>query len=148
MEDDSTLMWKKNDVNIFCNIVPAGFMNLLPAGTKVTITHIKAKFNYSDGTSDTVERSVYILPQGGDEVLMSSCTDKCVKSVVGTMTILDEQGGGSRTVVLEKTRFADGGPNKCITIVKYPLGLNTSVDAEVLEEFRKTGDSSIFISIE
>jgi hypothetical protein len=146
MEENFPALWQKNEANIFCNIVSAGFRNLMPSGVRVTIIKITAKFNYEDGTSESSTRNVRIVPQGADEVLMSSCTDKCVKSVVGTMTVLDQQGGSSREVVLEKTRFPDT-PTECLLVTIFPLGKNPAVDATALQEFRRTGDTSIFYTL-
>lgn len=145
--ENSTLLWEKTEQNVFCNIVSAGFQNAMPSGIAVSITHIKAKFNYQDGSSEIKEKNVNIPPQADWEVLLSSCSDKCVKSIVGTMTVLDQQGGQRREVVLEKTRFADG-PTGCLLGAKFPLAKNLMVDANVLQEFRKTGDVSIFLVIE
>jgi hypothetical protein len=140
-------MWQKNDANIFCNIVSAGFRNLLPAGARVTITHVQVKFNYAGGTSETSEKNVNIAPQGADEVLLSSCTDKCVQTIVGTLTVLDQQGDQPKTVVLEKTRFADG-PNKCLLNGMFPLGQTLTTDESALRSFRTTGDTSIFLALD
>jgi ribosomal protein S28E/S33 len=139
-------MWQKNDANIYCNIVSAGFRNLLPAGARVTITHVKVKFNYDGGTSQTIERNVNIPPQGSDEVLLSECTDKCVKTIVGTVTVLDQQGPKPKEVVLEKTRFAEG--NTCLLVGIFPLGANPVVDSDALQSFRASGDTSIFLALE
>lgn len=109
------------DVGTGCNIIPVGFRNLLPIGTKVSIIEVESKISYDDGSSEHLgPRRVNIIPGGSDEVLMSACTEKNASSIWGKMTVLDTQGGGDRKVVLEKVRNADPGGR--LAMANFPLG--------------------------
>lgn len=113
----------RDEAHLTCDIVSAGFRNLMPEGAKVVIIQIKAKVTYSDGTFVKLgPRDVSIAPGGTDQVLMTGCSEKCVTSITGEMTVRDSQGGGSRDVILEKTRTAD--PGKCLLVGIFPLGRN------------------------
>lgn len=120
--NDSPVIFDVVDTQLHCDIKTAGFRNLMPSGVAVNIVKVQAKFTYTDGSSEMVgPRIVDIIAGGNDEVLMSSCNDKCASSIWGQMTVRDRQAGGDRTVVLEKTRLADG-PNKCLLSGVFPLG--------------------------
>lgn len=106
-----------------CEIIPVGFVNLLPAGTKVTIEEVQAKVNYKDGSTESFgPRRTNIVPGGPDEVFMTACTDKCVKSIYGKMTLMDTQAAPKK-VVQEKTFYGDP-PTQCMKLGNFRLGKN------------------------
>jgi hypothetical protein len=108
-------------LSLACEIIPVGFINQLPAGTKVTIEEVQAKVTYKDGSTESFgPRRTNIVPGGADEVFMTACTDKCVKSIYGKMTLRDTQAA-PKQVVREKTFNADP-PTMCMAIGSFRLG--------------------------
>jgi hypothetical protein len=104
-----------------CEIIPVGFVNQLPAGTKVTIEEVEAKVTYKDGSIESFgPRRTNVVPGGTDEVFMTACTDKCVKSIYGKMTVMDTQAAPKK-VVREKTFKADP-PTMCMALGSFRLG--------------------------
>lgn len=119
--DKSKSNYELLDISISCNIIPVGFRNLLPNGTKVEIIEIESKITYDDGSTEKLgPKRVVIKPGGSDEVLMSACTEKNATSIWGKLTVWDTQGGGDRKVVLEKVRNADPGGR--LAMANFPLG--------------------------
>lgn len=103
-----------------CEIIPVGFSNVLPAGTSVSIIEIEAKITYEPSVESFPPRRVDLKPQSKEEVFLSQCTTKCAKKIWGKMTVLDTQGGGSKTTVREKTYEAP--PGQCFPMQHFRLG--------------------------
>lgn len=112
------------DTDLECNIVTAGFQNLLPASMNVTIIKIESTVTFEDGTTEVLgPRNVSIGPGGKDETLHTSCTSKCARSVFGKLTILDRQGQVAREVIKSKTRYPDTA-TQCLIFAIFPIGKN------------------------